>query len=256
MYGKATLTLDLETDAPLKHLAVRINDVAEDGTSTRVVFAIRNLDLDDQLDAPQNGVKTGRKTVTITFQSTAYRVKAGHRLRLAISSSYWPLVWPAPESGGIKIVTGQLTLPIFQGAPAPLSQALPDPLDLPAEKSFELVTSAALERFDSTTDDGHRVSGWVQPYNELFYKQIQTAFGYNTKAEYEMFNQDVRTAKSRLQHRQLYKRPDGTAEIQCQLTTATDGSDFILEGSFSARWQEDEISSHTWNVRIPRGLTS
>ena len=37
---------------------------------------------------------------------------AGHRIRLALSTTYWPMVWPAPETATVTIFGGTLDLPV------------------------------------------------------------------------------------------------------------------------------------------------
>ena len=54
-------------------------------------------------------------TVRVPMQSTAYAVPAGHRLRLAVSSTYWPWIWPSPEPVTLTVVSGgesRLELPV------------------------------------------------------------------------------------------------------------------------------------------------
>jgi hypothetical protein len=46
----------------------------------------------------------------------AYRLAPGHCLRLALSNSYWPFVWPSPEQGCLTVTAGHLTLPVHQGS--------------------------------------------------------------------------------------------------------------------------------------------
>lgn len=53
--------------------------------------------------------------VRLAMKSVAYAVPAGHRLRLAISTSYWPWLWPSPEPVTLTIATGgasRLSLPV------------------------------------------------------------------------------------------------------------------------------------------------
>ena len=45
------------------------------------------------------------------MQSTGYAVPAGHQLRLAVTNTYWPLVWPSPEAGVLTVHAGVLSLP-------------------------------------------------------------------------------------------------------------------------------------------------
>ena len=47
-----------------------------------------------------------RQSLSIIHQRIARHFPAGHHLRIAVPTSYWPLAWPAPESAQIKPVTG------------------------------------------------------------------------------------------------------------------------------------------------------
>jgi hypothetical protein len=44
-----------------------------------------------------------------------YQVAAGHRLRLALSTTYWPFVWPSPEAATLEITAASLDLPVHEG---------------------------------------------------------------------------------------------------------------------------------------------
>ena len=35
----------------------------------------------------------------------------GHKVRLAISTAYWPMIWPSPETATLQISAGTLDLP-------------------------------------------------------------------------------------------------------------------------------------------------
>ena len=51
----------------------------------------------------------------VAFDSTAYTVAAGHKIRLALSSVHWPYVWPSPHASCLSIQTGnksKLLLPV------------------------------------------------------------------------------------------------------------------------------------------------
>ena len=49
--------------------------------------------------------------IALDLDHIAYRVPAGHRIRVSISTAYWPLLWPAPEAANITITQGSIALP-------------------------------------------------------------------------------------------------------------------------------------------------
>jgi predicted acyl esterase len=47
-----------------------------------------------------------RYSVEVRLGAIAYVVPAGHRLRLAVSPTYWPWAWPSPEPVTLTVVAG------------------------------------------------------------------------------------------------------------------------------------------------------
>ncbi|WP_324652158.1 CocE/NonD family hydrolase C-terminal non-catalytic domain-containing protein [Georgenia sp. H159] len=57
--------------------------------------------------------------VQVPLNGIANSFPQGHRLRLSISTSYWPLVWPAPEAATVTVRMGSApsTCPSVPRAP-------------------------------------------------------------------------------------------------------------------------------------------
>lgn len=113
LFGGANLFLSFSVDQPVALVAVRLCDIWPDGSSNRITFGIRNLTHVDNHEFPVTLEPGKVYTTNITLRDIAYTIPTGHRLRLAISTSYWPLVWPSPSLVTISVVTGasRLTLP-------------------------------------------------------------------------------------------------------------------------------------------------
>jgi putative CocE/NonD family hydrolase len=114
LLGKGEARLELSVDRPWALVAVRICDLAPDGTSTLIARGLLNLSRraghDRTVPMPENE----RVLVRVPLQSTAYAIPAGHRIRLAVSNAYWPMAWPSPEPTTLTVVCGLrsiLTLP-------------------------------------------------------------------------------------------------------------------------------------------------
>lgn len=110
--GAPRLTLHLAADRPQAQIAVRLNHVHPDGASTRITYGVLNL---SRRAGPQasDPMTPGRvEEVTLALDHIAYRLPAGHRLRVAVSSAYWPLIWPAPEQAELTLSGGTLELPL------------------------------------------------------------------------------------------------------------------------------------------------
>jgi putative CocE/NonD family hydrolase len=124
--GAPTLVLDLAVDRPSAFVAVRLCDVAPDGASTRVTFGVLNLSHRNGHADPR-AMKPGvRATVEVRLNDTAYAFRAGHRLRIGLSTDYWPMVWPSPEPVTITVHGGASTLTLPVRPPRPEDASLPD----------------------------------------------------------------------------------------------------------------------------------
>ena len=118
LLGAARLTLRLASDKALGFVVARLCDVAPDGSSVRIAHGMCNLCHRDSAEEPQPMVPGEMFGVSFAIDQMAYRLATGHRLRLALSNSYWPFVWPSPEAARLTVVGGTLDLPVHAGSDA------------------------------------------------------------------------------------------------------------------------------------------
>lgn len=113
LVGAPKIRLGIGSDQPEAQLAVRLCDIQANGASTRITYGVLNLSHRNGSEIPE-AMPTGRPTtVELDLDHIAYSIPAGHKLRVAISNAYWPLVWPAPEKGTITLRSGQIELPLL-----------------------------------------------------------------------------------------------------------------------------------------------
>jgi len=108
--GPVVVDLALTSDVPHAHVVVRLCDVAPDGSSTLVTRGVLNLDARhgrERADALEPGVE---QEVRVALVSTGHAFPAGHRLRIAVSSAYWPWVWPHPREATLTLVPERSTV--------------------------------------------------------------------------------------------------------------------------------------------------
>ena len=112
--GAPVATLEVAADQPVAVIAVRLNDVAPGGASTRVTYGLLNLTHRDSHEHPQPLEPGKRYLINMTLNDVAYAFPPRHKLRVAISTSYWPIAWPAPLAVTVSLFTGEsfLDLPV------------------------------------------------------------------------------------------------------------------------------------------------
>ncbi|CUJ85454.1 Cocaine esterase [Ruegeria denitrificans] len=127
--GAPRIRLRLSVDKPQAQIAVRLNHLHPDGASTRITYGVLNLSHRDSHAEPTPLVPGTSYEVALDLDHITYRVPKGHRLRVAISSAYWPLIWPSPDRAGLHLTEGTLYLPHRSATPD--SYAFPPPESAP-----------------------------------------------------------------------------------------------------------------------------
>ena len=108
--GNPVLKVRVSADVPVAKLAVRLTQVTPEGKSWAFTMGLLNLTHRDSHEEPR-ALEPGRSyDVEVPLTFTSMRLKAGNRLRVALSENFWPLVWPSPKIATLTVTTGVSTL--------------------------------------------------------------------------------------------------------------------------------------------------
>ena len=112
--GAPAVTLDLAVDKPVAFLYVRLNEVETDGVSKRITYGVLNLTHRDGHETPQALEPGKRYRIRMPLQDCAHVFKPNARVRVAVSTTYWPTIWPSPEAVTLTLYAGnsELELPV------------------------------------------------------------------------------------------------------------------------------------------------
>ncbi|WP_306114161.1 MULTISPECIES: CocE/NonD family hydrolase [unclassified Roseovarius] len=128
LFGAPELTLQVAANGPRAQIAARLCDVRPDGTSALITMGLLNLRHRNGFDAAEELVANTAYDVSLNLDQASYHLPAGHRLRLAISGSYWPFCWPEGQDVTLTISGGTLSLPWLDP-----DKAVPVDFDPPVE---------------------------------------------------------------------------------------------------------------------------
>lgn len=130
--GVPEMTLTLSTDRPTALVAVRLCDVAPDGTSLLVARGMLNLTHRDSHVELQPMPVDRALTVRVPLDVTGHAFASGHCIRVSVSPSYWPFAWPSPEPVVLNVHldgTTRLQLPVR--TPSDEEETFAEPLGSP-----------------------------------------------------------------------------------------------------------------------------
>ena len=89
---------------------MRLNDVKPDGSVARATYGVLNLTHRKGHDKVVAMTPGKRTKVRVQLNDAGYNFRKGHRIRVAVSTTYWPLIVPSPEPVELTLHTGTSTL--------------------------------------------------------------------------------------------------------------------------------------------------
>jgi putative CocE/NonD family hydrolase len=256
--GFPVAVLAWESSAPVATAVVRLSDVAPDGTSSQVTAGILNLTHRESHASPaplEPGVVT---EVRIPMRSAGYRFLAGHRLRLSVASSYWPVVWPSPyraeyglhlgREAGTRLILptlptgdGSLPVPQFKTTPAGLRELGSSTEEPPAWRITEDVIEGTVTVSSSEFGESVMPDGKTSLY---------------TGERLEMTAADTDPAHARMHNEVVYRLRDHGAEILIEAsgTIRSTETDFHMNVGLRVTLDGAPFFERGWLETIPRRL--
>jgi putative CocE/NonD family hydrolase len=108
--GAPVVELEVSADRPNALLACTLSEILPDGAVSRVTYGVLNLTHRESHEHPTPLEPGKRYRVRVQMNHCGHRFAAGTRLRLAVSTAYWPVVWPSPETATVTVLTGSSSL--------------------------------------------------------------------------------------------------------------------------------------------------
>ena len=254
--GAPVVELELAVDRPSAFVAVRLNDVKPDGAAARATFGVLNLTHRNGHETPQAMTPGQRTRVRVQLNDTAYAFLPGHRIRLSVSTTYWPMIWPSPETVTLTLVgsAGTLTLPVRptdDDEPALVAFAAPE--QAPAMPATQLETGRS-----SNTVSRDVMTGRVDIVAERGGGLVRiddhglVAGRRNSHERMSITDDDPLSAETAMVFENRIGRGDFQVRIEARTRLRATKETFVLTADLDV-WEGDErIMAKSWNCPIPR----
>ncbi len=258
LLGEPELEIDLCCDQPQALLAARLCDVAPDGSSLRLSYGLLNLTHRDGSEAPQPLVPGQVVRVRLRLCALAQRVPKGHRIRLALSNSYWPIAWPSPVRNLLTIHTSQtrLQLPVFR--PDPLLQDCLAPFGEPEGAVPQALVALRPRATDRPQDHLEPLSGGgrelVRSRDRGAWKTTDTDVAYDTQGtlRFSVRDDDPLSACQHIALTTEIGRADWKTRVAVTMRLSADEHEFRVEATLQA-WDADQpLFECAWDLRMAR----
>jgi putative CocE/NonD family hydrolase len=254
LLGKALVGLDLQVDRLPAQIIVRLGDVAPDGQVMRVAYRVHNLALEQNYLPSATGSGQDLRHLDLALPNAAHLFAAGHRIRIALSASYWPMIWPAAEPSEILIGGEglQLRLALAPVDAQVVAQAeFAEPL-APVVRDAALVEEKIQREVARGDASGELLYRWRQPLSMTRHEAVNLAIGAETSAEHRIDINDPLSAQSQFEHRLLAVYAESRIEARGMARVAAGRDHYRVEGSLQVFEDDREIFARDWSRGIAR----
>jgi putative CocE/NonD family hydrolase len=253
IFGQVVLRVRLASDRPNAFVFVRLTEVAPDGESYLVTRGSFNLTHRLGHDVEVAPIPVGEfLDYEIPLKHIAQDVPAGHRLRVSLSTSYWPWIWPSPERATITVDLARtsITVPLLDPALAvPLDRAWAPPvIAQPADVSFE----GGQQSWEWREDENPALvlKGSSAPTTKRFPSGLTTVHDVETR--YLLDPEDPLSATVETFRRASFAREDWHVETTQRSRMTCTATAFILSTHLIARLDGEDVFDETLSHRISR----
>ena len=257
LLGRPRLRLACSVDKPLALVAARLTHISPDGTSTLVSRSALNLTHLNGHAEPKAMTPGSREIADFELDVVGQAIPAGNRLRLSLSTTYWPWLWPSPEQVELTVFTGPgsfLDLPVRP--PDPADDALAQ--FQPPEQSTGLAYQALEYHPGTVTIRRDPIAGTIEldrntgGNSRLRYVESETEITSRSMDRYSIQWDDPLTARLTCERVIGLARGSWDVRVETTSTMTSDLDSFHLDDTLEAYEGPHRVFVKTWSRSIPR----
>jgi uncharacterized protein len=254
--GAPVVRLDVSVNQPVAMVAARLSDVAENGAATRVTYGLLNLTHRDSHDDPSPLRPGHRYRVEVPLNAVAQAFPAGHRIRLSLSTSYWPLAWPPPEPTRLTVHTAgsALELPI---RPVTADDGIAmRPFDEPegAQPLATTVRRPGRYRWDVGRNLVNYESALdvVKDSGTVRFEDTGMEIGKEVHERYSWTADDLTSVRGETEWTMTFARGEWATRVETRQVLTCTPTEFRLHATLDAFEGATRVCSRNWSLAVPR----
>jgi predicted acyl esterase len=260
LLGAPEIALELASDKPVAQLCARLCDLAPDGSSRRVSYGVLNLTHRESHAEPSPLVRGTFYRISLKLNDCGYAFEKGHRIRLALSSGYWPLIWPAPEATTLTLrLPAELVLPVRPPDPRDEAISFEPPLrgkDAPVTRLAQgwLSRNTNLDLVNGTATYSTKSEGGLFGEGAYHFDEIDTSVSHDLARELTIAADDPLSARYELTQSYELGREGWRIRIETHSSMHATATDFVLAAKLRAFENGTFAASRDFEETIPRDL--
>lgn len=252
LLGDVRLDLRLTSDKPCGQIVARLNAVAPDGQVAQITYGTLNLSLRAPFAVATPPEPGAPLQVRFSLDHVGYRLPAGYRLRLALSTASFPLLWPARELTTLTLLpeVQSVQLPVFTGAAVECPFAPPQSA---APAHLEIIREAApLRTLSEDVGSGEVCVRIDDDLGAMRFLDHGLWVEQRCTEQYRTLPWDPLSTRADIQWHYRVGRGTWRAEVDSTLALRADTQWFYLHATQVARLDGQQIHQRQWHRRIAR----
>ena len=253
--GAPAANLTFSVDRPAAFVCVRLCDVAPNGASTRVTYGILNLAHINGAEKPIRLVPGKRYTVRVPLIDTAYSFVKGHRIRVAVSTTYWPLIWPSPQPVTLALFTAKSAVELPVRPPRGEDRTPPKFKPVEAAEPFRKTALSRGYRNRVVHTDmgtGETVVEVSDDSGRNRYDDIDLEAQARSTERYCVRDDDPLAATAEVTWTWLFERKDWCIRTESRTRMSCTKRNFIVQATLDAYEGDVKVFARAFEETIPR----
>jgi putative CocE/NonD family hydrolase len=255
IYGFSEVSLALSSDRPSALAAVRLCAVAPDDSSLLITRGVLNLTHRDGHASPAPLEPGRRYDVTVRLDAIAQAIPAGYRLRVAISTSYWPWAWPSPEPVTLTIHEApRLALPV-----RPRRDDVPEPPPFGEPEWSQPLEVETLEPGRTSREETHDPETGEQRIDfewDVGGRRRLVAAGTEmddvNRSTYRIVDGDPLSAEVEVHCASTLARGEWHTRVETDSRMTSTATEFLVTQELKAYEGDEAVYTRRWEMKFPR----
>jgi putative CocE/NonD family hydrolase len=261
--GQPILRVKVSSDRPVATLVARLEDVFPDGVSARVTYGVLNLTRRSDHARPKPLPLATAVEAVLPLNHVAHSFSPGNRIRLALSTSYWPILWPAPEEATLQLHTEGTSFDLPVRSPRPEDERLRSfepPQQAPHPESTTVTEGRSTHDVHHDPVTGEAVRAFASDFTEdgepALTHIAATGLTYGDAIEVRLFirDGDPLSARAEMRHHARFRRPGWSIGTRVAARMTADEKSFHLETDIEGFEGEERVFRRRFRSEVPRDL--
>ena len=240
-------------DQPVCKLVVRLCDLHPEEGSSLITWAPLNLTHRESHASPQKLRPGKRYRARVQLNDIAYALPAGHRLRLAVATTNWPMLWPDPRSTTVELhlkgchirIPVRRILGIDEDAFPPPPATVNPVREILSPENRRIVTA-------SLTPDGSVVSETTDDFGLSVNPATGLRSGSSVHQKFSILPADPSSAVAEADWIQILERSEWKIRTETSTKMTSDSEHFYITATLRAFENEEVVLERTWADKILR----